>query len=75
MTITTYQLPLSVMEGVWLLRQLRAAKASMSAELMYLEERIKSGADGMLSDTYRTVDGDIAICDTIIRKLWTAVHA
>lgn len=61
---------LSMMEHVWLLRRLRADKDKLAEDMLALEERIKGGHNGELSNAHRALDGDKAICDGIIRKLW-----
>jgi hypothetical protein len=66
-------LNLSYMENVWLLRRLRAVRDKLREDMMALEERISMGHDGDLTNAHRALDGDAAICDQIIRKLWQSV--
>lgn len=63
-------LNLSHMHCVWLLRRLRADRDKIRDDMLLIEERIKSGHDGELTNAHRALDADAAIADQLIRMLW-----
>lgn len=73
-TSHSQQLPLTSLEAIWLLRWLRHSKDEMNANLLLIEERLKTiGHDGQLESGHHAIDADVMIADGIIRKLWTII--
>lgn len=42
----------------------------MQADLQLLQERLNAGHNGEITNAYRALDGDKAILDGILRRLW-----
>jgi hypothetical protein len=55
---------------MWLLRRLRADRDKLKEDLLAIEERVRGGHNGDLISAHRAIDGDLAIADEILRKLW-----
>lgn len=65
-------IPFSLMEHTWLLRRLRADKDKLLADMQLLQERLNAGHNGEITNAYRAMDGDKAILDQILRRMWVA---
>lgn len=63
-------LDISLYECMWLLRTLRAVKKHIQEDMLAIEERIRGGNDGQLTDAHRLLDSDCTTVDSLIRRLW-----
>lgn len=66
---------LSLIECLCVLRYMRKVRDDLRRDLRELEERIKSGVDGVHQTTAMALDAEIAIVEEAIRKLWEAYNA
>lgn len=68
-------LHLTRLEVFWLLRRLRRNRDAIAEDMLLIEERVRAGHNSGLEGAYRALDGDRAIAEGIIGKLWQIVGA
>lgn len=61
------------LQTMWLLRRLRADRDEMNENLMAIEERIKAGENGSLSNGHIAISADCKIAQEIITMLWRSL--
>lgn len=66
-------LNLTRLEVFWLLRRLRQDRDAIADDLLLIEERVRAGHNKGLEGAYRALDGDRAIAEGIVSKLWQIV--
>lgn len=71
--ISPLPLQLTLMEGMWLLRRLRAVETQMSEDMLAIEERIRGQHDGDLATVHHIIEGERTIARGVISKLWLCV--
>lgn len=68
--LTSKPLQITMLEANCGLRHLRPIRNKLHKDLLLMEERIRAGENGSVTEAHRVMDAEISTLDEMIRKLW-----